>query len=658
MRRYTQLIVMVVIVFQGSGVFGEANPQFQRSIPVPLPGHPGNIFLEDEEITIPMSSKICVGEKWRVLDDCSTVIREGEVSEKQAAEVLLPVGKLGIGWYRIEFLNDQGKVMKMTTAAVLARLAAPTPEDSPVCIDGALSWQPEKKVGEREQHANLATLAGANWIRDRLRWSDIQPAEEVFAGETVYDRLAKIQTNLGLHVLQVFHGSPAWARLENYGCLPTDLRIVFEFCKALSERFKGTVQAWEPWNEANATNFGGLVIDEMCSYQKAAYLGFKAGDADITVGWQPIGGVNVTAQTGGILANETWPYYDTYNLHSYDTADSYERLWQPAREAACGRPMWVTESDRGMNADPSSEMGDFTPEYDMLKAKFIAQSFACSLHAGAQRHFHFLLGHYMEQNNKIQFGLLRRDLTPRPGYVALAAVGRFLAGAKCLGRLTIGNQPDVYVIAFHGFPDGRERDVLVAWTEQCGDWDQRGRALYEWQAPNDLTVDAVFDYLGRPLEKKVPGNLTSSPVFILLPSGEAGKFPLASPSLANVRMDKPTSIVLQLVMPERLRSTKVEGWTEINDRAVPATKETEIKIVAYNFGVHTVTGNVSVESLPKGWGLGFKQVDMTLESMQSREIQTTIKGTGIVDTDVENEWIRIRGNFDEGDRPCLAFRVK
>jgi hypothetical protein len=48
------------------------------------------------------------------------------------------------------------------------------------------------------------------------------------------------------------------------------------------------------------------------------------------------------------------------------------------------------------------------------------------------QHFHFILGHYHEPNG-VQFGLLRRDLTPRPAYVALAAVGRLLAGARTLG---------------------------------------------------------------------------------------------------------------------------------------------------------------------------------------------------------------------------------
>ena len=194
----------------------------------------------------------------------------------------------------------------------------------------------------------------------------------------------------------------------------------------MARRFRGSVRAWEPWNEGNAHNFGGHAIDEMCAYQKACYLGFKAGDPTVTVGWNPIGGINTSGLVRGILDNETWPYYDTYNIHSYDWPHAFDGLWESARRAACGRPIWVTEADRGMKAQADSD--DFSPEFARRKAEYMAQSYACSLYAGASRHFHFILGHYMEQS--IQFGLLRKDLTPRPSYVALAALGRFLAGGR------------------------------------------------------------------------------------------------------------------------------------------------------------------------------------------------------------------------------------
>src|SRR2546430_11105371 len=45
--------------------------------------------------------------------------------------------------------------------------------------------------------------------------------------------------------------------------------------------------------------------------------------------------------------------------------------------------------------------------------------------------FRSMLPHYIE--GQTQFGILHEDLTPRPAFVALAAVGRLLCDARPLG---------------------------------------------------------------------------------------------------------------------------------------------------------------------------------------------------------------------------------
>lgn len=72
-----------------------------------------------------------------------------------------------------------------------------------------------------------------------------------------YDRVAQIQFEAGLRVLQVFHLSPAWAGDKvldgehTTARFPRDLRDMFGFCQEMAKRFHGKVHAWEPWNEAN-----------------------------------------------------------------------------------------------------------------------------------------------------------------------------------------------------------------------------------------------------------------------------------------------------------------------------------------------------------------------------------------------------------------------
>ena len=382
--------------------------------------HVGNIFLDGEQVSIPVAEEAAT--RWRVTDEIEREIARGTIAG--AGNDHVELGTLPVGWYRIALFDSDGNDLGWTTTAVLAPLAAPTPEDSPICVDSATAWFAKDDPVKQEQFARLAALAGVSWIRDRMRWRDMEPTPGRFAKNTTYDTSAAIQHACDLNILQVFHDTPSWAaERRSRGHFPADLRHVYRFAKAMSERFHGQVQAWEPWNESNVATFGGHTMDEICSYQKAAWLGFKAGDPNVTVCWNVTTAVPTERQTDGLMLNETWSYFDTYNIHTYDWAHDYERLWAPSRRAACGKPLWITESDRGMKSEKDSPTHDLSARNRRLKAQYVTQSYVQSLHAGSHRHFHFILGQYGE--GETQFGLLRHDLTPRPG----------LRGPRCPGTI-------------------------------------------------------------------------------------------------------------------------------------------------------------------------------------------------------------------------------
>ncbi len=624
----------------------------ERTPPTPMPNHPGNVYVEGEDVVVVLPENLPpAATHWRALDDRGNVVSQGTIKDSVA------LGTIGIGWYDVEFLDADGQKVARTTAAVLAPWNTSIPDDSPVCLDGAVSWFATDDPVTQEAYASLTSLAGANWIRDRLRWREIEPERGSFAPPTQYDKAAQIQQDHGLHVLQVWHDTPKWATdsKRDHGRFAPDLRDVYRFSENAAHRFGSTVDAWEPWNEANSGNFGGQTIDEMCANQKAAYLGFKAGNPDVTVCWQPIAGVNAASMADGILANETWPYYEAYSIHSYDWPDSYDRLWDPARRASAGRPIWVTECDRGMRPDPESEWGDFTREDALKKAAFMAHSYATSLFNGADRHFHFILGHYMEQHGAVQFGLLRKDLTPRPSYVATAALGRFLAGATCLGRWHIENQPDAHIYAFRGVPDGEPRDVLIAWFEHPGDWDRRGTATLDWSLPSDVRVSAVFDYLGRPIPSGVPATLESNAVFLILPENEADKLSLEAPRRGEWREGEASPVVLQLEMAERTVVDKTQGWTPQYERALDPGVSAEMRILVYNLSKEPVVGKVAFEDPPQGWTLGTREWTVSVPPLERAVCATNLILESWPDN-AEPPWVRVTGDFGVAGQPVAAFR--
>ncbi len=101
----------------------------------------------------------------------------------------------------------------------------------------------------------------------------------------------------------------------------------------MGQRYEGRVLAWEPWNEANIAMFDGQTIDEMCTHQKAAYLGFKAAQPDLTVCWNVYAGSGTALHTQDVLENEVWPYFETYNIHTYGKPDAYLNDFAPAGQS-------------------------------------------------------------------------------------------------------------------------------------------------------------------------------------------------------------------------------------------------------------------------------------------------------------------------------------
>jgi hypothetical protein len=286
----------------------------------------------------------------------------------------------------------------------------------------------------------------------------------------------------------------------------------------------------------------------------------------------------------------------------------------------------------------------------------MAQSYASSFFAGADRHFHFVLGHYCE-GGKIQFGLLRLDQTPRPSYVALAAVGRFLAGAKCLGRWHLENKPHAHVYAFRARPDGIERDVLVAWAEKPGDWPQRSKAVVDWSLPEETKINAVFDYLGRPLGATAPPQLRSKPVFVLLEVGHAEQLPLQRPHRSEFRPGRTSPIVMQLHMPH---STAVDikqiPWAHDYEHQVEPEKQIDLPLYIYNFSDKTARGTIAVEHAPAGWKLTPNTWNVTLQPMAREQLPCRFLVPRQPNDKTTDTWIKLKGNFG-ATAPVLAFRL-
>jgi len=612
---------MLAALLSGILASAVAEPQrLHRTLPVLLPSHPGNIFLEGEEVVVPLPAGPTVG--WRLHD-----YDDKEVAVVAPKEGRGRLGQLPAGFYRLKPTGET--TGNWISIGVLAPLKAPTPRTSPVALDVAMAWfYPRDKM---EAVANLCALAGVNWVRDRLNWTHMEPQRGQFAGTNQYDASALAQTSAGLQVLQVNHLSPPWANPKGKR-FPLDLRDTYRFHREMAQRWRRQVPAFEPWNEADIKMFGGHTGSEMATLQKAAYLGLKAGNPEV-IACLNVFAMHKPAQLEDLHDNEAWPYFDTFNLHHYEAFDRYPKLYADFRAVSAGKPLWVTECALPVKWAGDEKLKEPTDPDLRVQAERVAKTFALSIHEGSVATFYFLLPHYVE--GPTQFGIVRPDLTPRPAFVALAAVGRFMADARPLGQLKGSGSQRAFL--FRVKADGRNRELLVAWENQG-----------ESQLVLPVTRQAVYDHLGRPREASRELKLGSAPAFVLLPVGAGKKLALVAPPQAPPRLaGTPSPVVLQALWPEDQVDLDKSAYR------ISMEKVETIPLWIYNFRPRKVSGKLLVTAAP-GWTVSLPGTVELLPD-ERKELTLTVDGREAKSKLVEK--VRITGDFGRAGKPVLSLRV-
>ncbi len=602
-------MVGVLVVATALGAVGRVSGA--EAVVKPLAGHPGNVFLAGEKVVVGVEGQ---GGAYGVMDYEGREVRRGQVVDGKA-----DLGELGVGYYELK--AGEGKVVSV---GVIERLTAKTPATSPIGIDVAMAWF----YGEKQMPAvaNLCALAGMNWVRDRLSWPEMEPRKGEFSGANRYDASARIQAAAGLRVLQVAHISPGWTKSEAKR-FPPDLRDAYAFWKEMARRWKGQVLAFEPWNEADIDVFGGHTGAEMAAMQKASYLGLKAGNPEV-IGSLNVFAINRKATLEDLDANEAWPYFDTCNLHHYIPLAQYPGWYGSFRAISGGRPLWVTEFS--MPVQWADEKTHEPSEADLrVQAERVPMVYAAALHEGVEAAFYFLLPHYVE--GRTQFGILRKDLTPRPAYLAAAAAGRLLADAKAMGRSQDG---EVWMYAFRARPDGRERNVRVMWSKE-----EKAVRVGDGEA---------YDHLGRPVAVVDGMVKVRKPVYVVGPVAEIeGLGFAASPRMPERKSGKASPIVLQALLPE--------ARTELARSAyrISSAQVERIPVYAYNFGEKAAKGKLVVKG-PERWKVGIAG-EVEIVPGERKELALSIDCNGAARRLIEA--IRVEGDFGEAGRAVMSVRV-
>ncbi len=558
---------------------------------------PCSVFMAGEELAFARTGADPAPIPCTVQDYDGQEVWRGEIAANR-----LVVPALGPGYYEIHWQAGESK--GLAPFGVVPARPDESPPSGPIVVDGATAWlcQPD----QWEPLAKMLRRTGIGWMRERLSWGQVNP-EPGKLDWGKYETVAEVLRAQGVREYQIFHDSPGWTHPGEDTRCPDDLREVYRFTKEAGTHFRGRILAWEPWNEPDIGFFDQLG-DKYAGLQKAAYLGFKAGDPDAPVltcsFCRGRSGFSDNVFESGIAA-----YADVFNFHTYAPLAQYVDnldLWVGlTREYDIpDRPIWLTEAGIRLTADDGETL---TPEQERTQAEFVPRSFAISLAAGVDRHFFFVLPFYPE--NGVQFGAMRKGASPRPALLAIATAARELGEGRYLGRLAC--EPDT--VQAYAFESGAGPVAVLSANEPA-----------EAKLTANVRSVRVVDVVGRERQVQTEGGTLTLPVGpatqyvvglgdvsskVTGPVRTPGKLPTLSPS--------------KVVVVGYLESGTVDKGS--NCHVIRGDEPAAFVVDVYNFDeAHPAKGRVTVK-LPEGWKGEGTEAEVSLEPLGRETLRLALQ---------------------------------
>ena len=270
-------------------------------------------------------------------------------------------------------------------------------------------------LARMERRAALAQAAGVKWERAEIKPSQIAYAKGKY-DFSYYDKLFEIADRHGISCCLLFsHYWPVGYKPYTQDCYDAYVETV----RRTVAHYKGRIKFCEIWNEPNIGFWTGPKEDYV-KLVNAAHRVIKEVDSEIRV---------IACSTAGVdlkfidMCIAKGMAYDDISIHTYRAVPE-ERTFLADLAAvtnrAHGNPTWITE----MGWPTGSDHGTVS---EREQAGKYARAYMTAAGSGT---IHSIYGYnfvddgfnVLERENN--FGILRRDLTPKPAYRALAKVCR------------------------------------------------------------------------------------------------------------------------------------------------------------------------------------------------------------------------------------------
>jgi hypothetical protein len=289
---------------------------------------------------------------------------------------------------------------------------------------------------ERTRMLDELQAAGVDWVRIDFNWNVLEPAPGVRDGAYVSlaDRVVDAARARGMSVMFTLGSTPAWAgsRPTDPPADPTTYAAVARWAAA---HFAGRVAAWGVYNSVNLHGWDPVTYANLL---RAAYGAIKDADPTTLVVAGDLA-TNDAEWVAGLYAAGARGSFDVLATHPYqgprdlppDAPDIGVR-WRLSHVTAvrgvmlesddASTPIWFTEF--GWSSHPN-DPGEAPTERGVTLAQQAEYAVRAYRYVGARFPYVTNMFWYNERDKAVgdvqedNYGLLNRDLSPKPVYDAL-----------------------------------------------------------------------------------------------------------------------------------------------------------------------------------------------------------------------------------------------
>jgi hypothetical protein len=381
--------------------------------------------------------------------------------------------------------------------AVLTAAAEDSPSGRRFYVGACTHFSQGKGLVE----ANLDSLqaAGISAIRDEAPWGVVEREKGKLVMPERFDTYVRRAAAKGLTVMLILDYAN---RFYDDGDRPRSPEAIEGFCRYsefVVQRFGDDVKLYEVWNEWDIgiglpeRHRKGGSPEDYVTLLRAVYPRIKAANPEATViaGGSTSGGVK-RGWLEGILKLGALDYCDAISIHSYNYNDRFPQRGPEACAAWMARvravlrkyndgasvPFYVTE----MGWPTHVTKGGTDPE---LSASYLARLYLLAREAPSFQGlwwYDFQDDGWNPEHNENNFGMVRPDLTPKPGYYVVADISELVAKGTFVDRLATGE--DLRVFRFRC--DGHDR-----WTLWSADDQDRQVILHTRRPVGTIAIQVV-----------------------------------------------------------------------------------------------------------------------------------------------------------------------